>query len=177
MKPLTTRGMYLDYPFKQYPTNKKTIPNPYFTKEQDTDCPESLKIEDWVLIVRTYFDIITDYLLQGGRFEMPDRLGHFEMKRVKRRVKEAWIHQNAVDAGYDRKLYGEVNNWRPILKWLPKARNSMGAITLKTWKMNLGKVLKRNIHNCLIKNPNQLMNYSPINNPYNHISDDSIHTN
>lgn len=160
MSTMSSRRFYLDYPYKKLPENPNTIPNPYFNKTESTDCKESLRIDEWVLVMRKYFDIVEDYLLQGHRFELPGKLGYLEITRSKRKNKFLFINKVAVEAGYDQRLYGEINNWRPFVKWRPKDKSTFQAQVLKCWKIKIGEVFKKNIHRHLIKNQNNLLNYS-----------------
>jgi hypothetical protein len=81
---ITLTNLFLRYPYKCQEIYGKVVPVPYVPK-QEVNCSHNYSV-DYKLyrkILKVYFKYVVQFLIQGNRFEIPSRLGHFLIKRYK----------------------------------------------------------------------------------------------
>jgi hypothetical protein len=127
MKKIGFKELYLEYPDKTYDVTSSTVPCPYFPKDQLTDNKYSLTYGEWKKIVVCYFKYVLQYLLTGKPFNIPGRLGIFQLKKYKpkrkpvdwKRTNEKYGEWNAENK--EKKFVYHTNRhtqgYQPLIKW------------------------------------------------------------
>ena len=125
--------IYLHYPHKYYVYRSKTIPFPYFPKDDISAHEYALTYKEWKTIVTCYLKHIFKYLRKGLEFEMPEQLGSLQFVKIKRAKPK-------IDFVKTRELYGEENKNLPAGKkkvaFMAISRAFGGYSVILKWKRN-----------------------------------------
>jgi nucleoid DNA-binding protein len=90
---ITPKDLYQFYTYKKnYPVENNVVPIPYVKKEEVTNHKNSLDYRQWIAIVEDYFEQIKNVLIEGNKFNLPEKLGTLviqvhQPKRLVDRVK------------------------------------------------------------------------------------------
>jgi nucleoid DNA-binding protein len=160
--------IWLDYPYKKYPSNSNTIPLPYFPKTEITDTEYSLEKHEWHEIMDTYFDIVEDYLIQGNLFVIPKGLGSLKIyKTPNKRTSDIPAYRNKLKSIEETKERVFHNAYSPFLKWDRRLYRNDGTFSnllnskwrYKNWKMTLASGTRRKLFEHLAKAQHNILAY------------------
>lgn len=148
-KRITLRDIYLGYSYKFRDIESKTIPIPYFPKDQITQHTHSLTYKEWKKIIQIYLKHLVLYLLTTGfKFKIPSRLGILQLKKYKSKSTPDW--------GKTREVYGHTNvkpimfknthtqGYKPIIKWYREGQNAKFKFKWY-WRFNFTKKVWKTI--------------------------------
>lgn len=132
--------LYMRYPYKKNPDDfipgkSKTVPIPYISHADSTDHKYSVDFKTYKLIITTFLGFLFQYLLQGGRYIMPGKMGDLIIYKYKRSVKKniRWNVYNTTGSHSNEKNI-HTNRYSPTLKWKRgKHMNNMTNIEVNWW--------------------------------------------
>jgi len=127
---------------------KNIVHAPYIPLKESTNHEFSLTFPEWKELVKAYWDIVVDELIEGNQFELPKELGHIQMmKKMGNQIRQNKLYRNNHTGGYS-----------PFVVW---NRFHAGRFSHKMWymfnisrKKQWSRVSKR-IH----KNPSLIYRY------------------
>jgi hypothetical protein len=154
---ITESDLYKQYPYPCYDLTKSTIPNnPYIPKDKLVcDHKYTLTKKEWKLIFRTYLKFLKLYLLEGHIYKIPQRLGHFQIKKYKgRTVNTASFHEDKIRIHNNTALGG----YKPILKWI-RTTNACALSNKWFWKLRPVRAFTRQRWDYLEENFKRINNY------------------
>jgi hypothetical protein len=108
---ITIKDFFLKYPYKKKP-DVTYVSLPYFPKEEETNHKYSLTYSEYKNVLNTYFEYVSEYLLQGDVFSMPERLG--ALKLIKYKIENIGDKKTYYKT-YINNIHSQ--NYRVILRW------------------------------------------------------------
>lgn len=107
--------LYLMYPHKTRDIHSKTVPFPYFPKDQITNNKYSLTAKEWKEVIHAYLRNMELYLHTGKKFKLGARMGNIQIRKAKHSGKSYVAYR---ETGIWKKMNNEhVKGYRPLLKW------------------------------------------------------------
>lgn len=131
-KKYTTKDFYLNYPFKKI-DKLKYVPTPYIKKSEDTNNEHSVTYTEYKSVIGEYFNLVSEFLLQGSRYNLPSRLGHLLLYKYKYK-KENFINPKPYYSNRESNIHS--NNYRVIIKWEKRSSPIPKAILWKVRPVN-----------------------------------------
>lgn len=133
-KSITLIDLFSFYPFKKnIETKDNVIPIPYIKKE---DIVYNEKTIDYIVyrkVIDRYLELLVDYLKEGNKFKLPNKLGFIQIQRFK--VKH--FLDKVASKNQQKKVYKKSNgneNYMFFIKWM---RNYKEAIFNYKWHWRL----------------------------------------
>ncbi len=161
----TLKDFYLRYPYKKNPDSyipglSKTIPVPYIKAEDITDHNYSVDYHTYKKIMMAFFEFLFQYLLWGGRYKMPGRIGDLIIQKYKRSVKKNinWGKYKATGNHYNEKNI-PTNRYSPTLKWKRGPRISIHLVEINWWNFLPSHTALKRIGQHLNEDPTRINNY------------------
>lgn len=180
------RGMidlFLMYPYKKnYETKEGVIPRPYVPDKKVVDDHKySLTIYEYAAIVKSFYEKLVPYLMEGRKYRMSNNLGHLQMEKWKakngrmhlynqvQKIKK--IHGNENLSVKEALAYGKkhkvpitkvdnrhTDGYSPLLKWYKSDR----VYFAEFWHFRFVKNTKKLISKILMDNPHKIHNLDNI---------------
>ena len=123
------RNIYLHYRYKWYDVNSKTVPVPYFPKDQISEHEYKLKCTDWNNVLRIYFKEVIEELI-AGKIVYMGKLGALILLKRKSIAKE---NKHKIKQEYHKSETKEVvkyyytnlhtGGYSPYIKWIRNQRS------------------------------------------------------
>ena len=155
-KKITIKDFFSFYPYKKnIQTTGKTIPQPYIKKQDVIDDHKySIDYTQWSAVVGDYIDIVTDTLLTGRDYELPNYLGRFQLRKYKTKRLINW-QQSKLEG---KKVYYRHNDsLHIILKWYREYTMARFRYRFH-WKIRMSNQLGQKIKKQTVKNKNYVYN-------------------
>jgi hypothetical protein len=146
---VTIEDFFLKFRYKKRHIVGKNIFQPYVKKEDASDHEFALIFPLYKKIIQTYWEVITEQLLEGKPFIMPRELGMIELVKQKKKVsKRGIVYRNL-----------HTNGYVPRVAWF---KFKHARFLHKTWyTFNLSrKVRWKQISKALFENPDKIYNLS-----------------
>lgn len=165
-KTLNIKDLYYRYPFKKNPDSfipgeSKTIPVPFIKQADVTNHQYSVDYHTYKKIVMTFLGFLFQYLLEGGRYKMPGRMGDLIIYKYKRSIKKyiRWDIFNTEDKWVHEKLI-PTNRYSPTIKWKRgKHMNAIRATEVNWWNWYPSRKARTIIRNYLVEDPSRIYQY------------------
>lgn len=162
-KSIGFRELYSRYPFKKNPDDyipgvTTCIPNPYVKAEDCTDTEYSVDFKTYVKIIDTFLGFLFQYLLEGGRYKMPGRIGDLIMYKYKRSVKKyiRWDFFKTEGVWVNEKLI-PTNRYSPTIKWKRgKHMNALTAMEVNWWNWYPSRKAALKMKDWLVEDPSRI---------------------
>jgi len=170
MKKTTTLvDFYQHYPHKKNPDDfvpgmSKTIPVPYVKAEDVSDDKFAVDFKTYKLILHTFFELLLEYLMWGGRYKMPGRIGDLIIYKYKRSVKNNinWPSYKTTGRHSNEKNI-HTNRYSPTLKWKRGKKVCIQLPELGWWNFLPSKKALLKIGKHLNEDPTRINNYQTYN--------------
>lgn len=158
------RDFYKRYPHKKNPDDfipgiSKTVPSPFVKIEDTSTHPNTVDYKTYRLIMLTFLEFLFQYLLWGGRYKMPGRIGDLIIYKYKRNIKNNinWGKYFATGKHYNEKNI-PTNRYSPTLKW-KRVAVSATSIELNWWNFLPSPAALRRIGKHLNEDATRINNY------------------
>ena len=149
MKPwITNQDIYLNYRFKKRDVENGKVWYPYIKKEDSSDHKYSLTFRQWQEIIKVYFEVLLEKLIEGHQIVLPYNLGILQIMREKRSKRRGdKLFRNLHTFGFS-----------PTIAWY---RHRPGKFRRKYWyKFNLSRrIAWKKISNTLFEEPSVIYNF------------------
>lgn len=155
----TLTDLYLGYRFKYRDLNAKSVPMwPYIRKEDISTHEYKLDKNQWKAIIKCYFELVIEYLLEGHPFKIPHGMGVLQMRKSKSyppdRQKSKLqgkliVHKNLHTDGY-----------RPLLKWYRNKNTGCSFKFMNYYKFNFTPFIWKMISKRLFESPSLIYKFN-----------------
>lgn len=166
---ITPHDLYLQYPDKTYDIFSTTIPKPYFSADLITNNNNSLTYKNWVTIINCYLKHLLIFLIKGGVYNIPSKIGNLKMIKHKKKnsvniIETQRLYSNNHKLPKNKKQYVYYKNrhtegYIPLIRW-----NKIGTSFRfsRHWRFRFSKFSWQKVSKELMKTPSLINNYNNI---------------